>query len=87
MLQVCQSKLCQLRHHVICTLLPDLHIRLNDFDDELELDPEEVFEIRWANINDVQQHAAEHPEAYTQWFCHEMQRMNWLQGTFTYMSC
>ena len=64
-----------------------MHIRLTGFHGTLQTDPEEVFETRWADLTDIQQHAAEHPSLYTQWLLDEMQRMDWLQGVIFITVC
>lgn len=50
------------------------------FEDELDVDSEEVYQTRWVDLVQARQDVGEHPDLYTQWFQDEMQRMNWLEG-------
>lgn len=53
--------------------------RLNKFEGNLQVDPDEVHATCWAYIKDIQRDADEHPETYTQWLLDEMHQMKWLQ--------
>lgn len=44
------------------------HILLGQFDGEPDLDPQEVAEVRWAPLKDIERDVLENPEDYTPWF-------------------
>ena len=53
--------------------------RLDNYSGAMSLDDGEVAETRWMQLEELRQHAEQHPEEYTQWFLDEIHSLGWFQ--------
>ncbi|MGI9531802.1 isopentenyl-diphosphate Delta-isomerase [Lutimonas sp.] len=44
------------------------HVMIGSFDEDPEINPEEVASFKWMTLEDVKKDMEEHPEMYTEWF-------------------
>jgi isopentenyldiphosphate isomerase len=51
--------------------------RLDNYSGAVSLDDGEVAETRWMQLEELRQHADQHPEEYTQWFLDEIHSLGW----------
>lgn len=44
------------------------HLFVGRFEGRPQINPDEVMDYRWQNLDDLDQHISKHPEEYTAWF-------------------
>lgn len=44
------------------------HVFFGEYDGEMVFDPDEVAEVKWMSINDIEADMKNHPDLYTYWF-------------------
>ena len=44
------------------------HVFLTDYDGEIQVDPDEIMEIRWVDLKQLQKELEEEPQKFSSWF-------------------
>lgn len=44
------------------------HVYFGEYDGEIKFNPDEVAEVKWVNMSEIEKDLKEHPEQYTFWF-------------------